>query len=43
MSTTELGAEIIKAVGVTKRFGELVAVDKVDYLLHEFEDRKSVV
>ena len=37
MSTTELGAEIIKAVGVTKRFGELVAVDKVDYLLHENE------
>ena len=37
MSTTELGAEIIKAEGVTKRFGELVAVDKVDYLLHENE------
>jgi branched-chain amino acid transport system ATP-binding protein len=32
-----LGAEIIKAEGVTKRFGELVAVDKVDYLLHENE------
>jgi len=35
--STELGAEIIKAEGVTKRFGELVAVDKVDYLLHENE------
>ena len=33
----DLGAEIIKAEGVTKRFGELVAVDKVDYLLHENE------
>ncbi len=37
MSTIKLGAEIIKTVGVTKRFGELVAVDKVDYLLHENE------
>ena len=37
MSTSELGAEIIRTVGVTKRFGELVAVDRVDYLLHEFE------
>jgi branched-chain amino acid transport system ATP-binding protein len=35
--STNLGAEIIKAEGVTKRFGELVAVDKVDYLLHENE------
>jgi branched-chain amino acid transport system ATP-binding protein len=35
--STHLGAEIIKTVGVTKRFGELVAVDKVDYLLHENE------
>ena len=35
--STDLGAEIIKAEGVTKRFGELVAVDKVDYLLHENE------
>jgi branched-chain amino acid transport system ATP-binding protein len=37
VSTTKLGAEIIKTVGVTKRFGELVAVNKVDYLLHENE------
>jgi branched-chain amino acid transport system ATP-binding protein len=35
--STNLGAEIIKAEGVTKRFGELTAVDKVDYLLHENE------
>jgi branched-chain amino acid transport system ATP-binding protein len=35
--STNLGAEIIKAEGVTKRFGELIAVDKVDYLLHENE------
>jgi len=35
--TTELGAEIIKAVGVTKRFGELLAVNQVDYSLREFE------
>lgn len=35
--STNLGAEIIKAERVTKRFGELVAVDKVDYLLHENE------
>ena len=35
--STNLGAEIIKTVGVTKRFGELVAVNKVDYLLHENE------
>ena len=33
----ELRAEIIKAEGVTKRFGELIAVDRVDYLLHENE------
>lgn len=37
MSTIDLGAEIIKAEGVTKRFGELVAVDRVNYLLHENE------
>jgi branched-chain amino acid transport system ATP-binding protein len=30
-------AEIIRAVGVTKRFGALVAVDHVDYVLHENE------
>jgi branched-chain amino acid transport system ATP-binding protein len=35
--STDLRAEIIKAVGVTKRFGELIAVDRVDYLLHENE------
>jgi len=33
----ELGAEIIRAEGVTKRFGTLVAVDKVDYSLRENE------
>ena len=35
--STELGAEIIKAEEVTKRFGELVAVDQVNYLLRENE------
>jgi branched-chain amino acid transport system ATP-binding protein len=30
-------AEIIKAKGVTKRFGGLIAVDQVDYLLRENE------
>ena len=35
--SADLGAEIIKAERVTKRFGELTAVDKVDYLLHENE------
>ena len=32
-----MNAEIIKAVGVTKRFGALVAVDRVDYSLRENE------
>jgi branched-chain amino acid transport system ATP-binding protein len=32
-----LSAEIIKATGVTKRFGALVAVDRVDYSLREYE------
>ncbi|HUI97843.1 MAG TPA: ATP-binding cassette domain-containing protein [Xanthobacteraceae bacterium] len=31
------GAEIIRAEGVTKRFGGIVAVDHVDYVLHEHE------
>lgn len=31
------GAEVIKAVGVTKRFGALAAVDHVDYVLRENE------
>jgi len=35
--STNLGVEIIKTAGVTKRFGELVAVNKVDYLLRENE------
>ena len=35
--STDLRAEIIKAEGVTKRFGALVAVDRVDYSLHEHE------
>ena len=30
-------AEVIRASGVTKRFGALVAVDRVDYVLHENE------
>jgi branched-chain amino acid transport system ATP-binding protein len=29
--------EILRATGVTKRFGALVAVDRVDYVLHENE------
>ncbi len=32
-----MSEEIIKAVGVTKRFGALTAVDRVDYTLREFE------
>jgi neutral amino acid transport system ATP-binding protein len=35
--TTDLRTEIIKAEGVTKRFGGLVAVDRVDYSLREYE------
>src|ERR1035437_6052039 len=35
--STDLRAEIIKAQGVTKRFGALVAVDRVDYSLREHE------
>jgi branched-chain amino acid transport system ATP-binding protein len=31
------GAEIIKTENITKRFGELVAVDHVNYILHENE------
>lgn len=31
------GAEIIRTESVTKRFGELIAVDRVSYLLHENE------
>ena len=34
---THARAEIIRAEGVTKRFGGLVAVDRVDYLLGENE------
>ncbi len=34
---TMAGAEIIKAENVTKRFGELTAVDRVNYLLRENE------
>jgi branched-chain amino acid transport system ATP-binding protein len=33
----EIGAEIIRTENVTKRFGELVAVDRVNYVLHENE------
>jgi branched-chain amino acid transport system ATP-binding protein len=32
-----VSTEIIRAEGVTKRFGALVAVDRVDYVLHEKE------
>ena len=35
--SADLRTEIIKAEGVTKRFGALVAVDRVDYTLHEYE------
>ena len=35
--STDARAEIIRAEGVTKRFGALVAVDHVDYLLRENE------
>jgi branched-chain amino acid transport system ATP-binding protein len=35
--STELGAEIIQARGVTKRFGAQAAVDRVDYTLRENE------
>ena len=35
--STELGAEIIQARGVTKRFGAQAAVDRVDYSLRENE------
>lgn len=35
--STELGTEIIRATGVTKRFGALVAVDGVDYSLRKNE------
>jgi branched-chain amino acid transport system ATP-binding protein len=34
---SEIGAEIIKTENVTKRFGELVAVDRVNYVLRENE------
>ncbi len=35
--STDPGVEIIRTEKVTKRFGELTAVDRVDYLLHENE------
>ena len=35
--TTDTRAEIIRAEGVTKRFGKQVAVDNVSYLLRENE------
>ena len=35
--SADSGAEIIKAEGVTKRFGALVAVDRVNYSLRESE------
>ena len=35
--STDAGAEIIKTENVTKRFGELIAVDRVNYLLRENE------
>jgi branched-chain amino acid transport system ATP-binding protein len=36
-ASRDRGPEIIRAEGVTKRFGALVAVDRVDYSLHENE------
>lgn len=33
----DVGAEIIKTENITKRFGELIAVNRVNYLLHENE------
>jgi branched-chain amino acid transport system ATP-binding protein len=36
-ASRDRGQEIIRAEGVTKRFGALVAVDRVDYTLHENE------
>ncbi len=35
--SADAGADIIKTVNVTKRFGELVAVDRVNYVLRENE------
>ena len=35
--STDAGVEIIKTENVTKRFGELTAVDHVNYLLRENE------
>lgn len=35
--SSDLGAEIIKVEGVTKRFGALTAVDRIDYSLREHE------
>jgi branched-chain amino acid transport system ATP-binding protein len=35
--STDARAEIIKTENVTKRFGELVAVDRVNYVLREYE------
>ena len=35
--TADLRTEIIKTEGLTKRFGGLVAVDRVDYSLREYE------
>jgi ABC-type branched-subunit amino acid transport system ATPase component len=35
--SADMGAEIIKTENVTKRFGELVAVDRVNYVLRENE------
>jgi branched-chain amino acid transport system ATP-binding protein len=35
--STDAGAEIIRAVNVTKRFGEMTAVDRVNYSLRENE------
>ena len=34
---THAGVEIIKTENVTKRFGELIAVDRVNYALRENE------
>ena len=37
------GAELVRGVGLVKRFGGIVANDAVDLVVAQGEDRKSVV